>query len=289
MTLLLSWIAKDSRKPSSVYIMTDSRISWDIKDGSRNPQRSTINWDYGRKIFVFKNFPDIIGYCGDVLFPTQVISQAVDILDSGQFYNKGFDFEDRALIIQDFIKKQLDKYPNTIKLGFTILIAGRKTKNYIFKRFILSWKNNDWKGKYVDEDSDAIFDGSIILGSGREYFKKFYSSKYRVSDLHNFSRGAATSFSDALAQKHLEARCGGAPQIVAVYNGGMPKIIGNIFRSKRYILGCEVATSNNINSFEWRDETFQRIKGDIIDLIDNAQVQPPIKNEGGLAPPPSHK
>ncbi|MCW9709036.1 hypothetical protein [Fodinibius salsisoli] len=277
MTLVLSWIAEDSRKPSSTYIMTDSRISWDIKMEEGKSEKIESNWDYGRKIFAFKNYPDIIGYCGDVLFPTQVISKAVDILDSGQFYKKGYDFEDRVEVIKSFIKKQLDDYPDLVKQGFTILIAGRKIDNHVFRRFILSWQRDSWKEKYVDEDTDAIFDSSIILGSGREYFKKFYNNKYYDSELHNFSRGAATSFSDALTQDNLEERCGGAPQIVAVYNGGMPKIIGTVFKSKRYLLGSEINTPINLDSFQWRDESFQRIKGDKLELIEDAQVQPPLQ------------
>lgn len=41
MTLLASWIAVDSRKPSSIYILSDSRISWG----------SAAKFDFGKKVF----------------------------------------------------------------------------------------------------------------------------------------------------------------------------------------------------------------------------------------------
>ena len=77
MTLLASWLAVDSRAPSAVYIMSDSRISWDNR----------AFFDYGKKVFGCKNYPDIFGYCGDVLFPSIVLNQIVDIADHGLLFD----------------------------------------------------------------------------------------------------------------------------------------------------------------------------------------------------------
>jgi hypothetical protein len=65
MTLLVSWIGVDPHGTSSAYIAADSRVSWG----------DVANFDHGRKVFAFRHSPDILGYCGDVLFPTMVLSQ----------------------------------------------------------------------------------------------------------------------------------------------------------------------------------------------------------------------
>src|SRR5580698_11148888 len=81
MTLVLSWFARDSRKVSAAYIASDSRISWDLRTSVRGLQLAPSIWDSGRKLFVFRKYPDIVAYCGDVLFPTQLVTQAIDIFD----------------------------------------------------------------------------------------------------------------------------------------------------------------------------------------------------------------
>lgn len=82
LTSLMCWIGVDSRGPASAYIATDSRLSW-----SRNQ-----TWDFGRKTFASASSPDVFGYCGDVVFPSIVLSQFVSALDgrlqAGQFENR---------------------------------------------------------------------------------------------------------------------------------------------------------------------------------------------------------
>lgn len=59
MTLLASWAAIDTHGISSAYIVSDSRISWGNKK----------YFDFGKKVFASKKYPEIFGYAGDVLFP----------------------------------------------------------------------------------------------------------------------------------------------------------------------------------------------------------------------------
>jgi hypothetical protein len=74
MTSLASWIGIDSRGQSSIYIVSDSRISWG----------ENAVWNYGRKVFASRTTPEIFGYCGDVLFPSMFLSQVVDSISIGQ-------------------------------------------------------------------------------------------------------------------------------------------------------------------------------------------------------------
>lgn len=65
MTAFLSWVGVDHRGPASLYLASDSRISW-----TDNEVRS---WDRGRKVFACSRTPDVLGYVGDVLFPSLVL------------------------------------------------------------------------------------------------------------------------------------------------------------------------------------------------------------------------
>jgi hypothetical protein len=73
MTTLISWIGVDSRKPSSLYIASDSRLSWASSDAY---------WDRGRKVFSSKRLPHIWGYCGDVLYPSLALGQIIAAVDN---------------------------------------------------------------------------------------------------------------------------------------------------------------------------------------------------------------
>ena len=52
------------------YIASDSRITWGNND----------IFDYCKKVFTCKQFPEIFGYCGDVLFPSIVLSQIAEMI-----------------------------------------------------------------------------------------------------------------------------------------------------------------------------------------------------------------
>ena len=65
MTLIVGWLACDQRGPCSAYIASDSRIS-----------NNKSFYDNSQKTFALKNTPDILGYCGEMLFTqlSQLIS-----------------------------------------------------------------------------------------------------------------------------------------------------------------------------------------------------------------------
>src|SRR5712672_1469721 len=102
MTLIVSWIGKDSRKISSFYIASDSRFSW----------TDPLKYDYGRKVFAFVNSPDILGYCGDVLYPTLILSQIMDMDKDRILFPKNSTSIERAKIIYSELTKRFSDYPS---------------------------------------------------------------------------------------------------------------------------------------------------------------------------------
>ena len=73
MTMLVSWIGVDTHGPTSAYIAADSRISWDASNA----------FDFAKKVFAAKKYPEIFGYAGDVLFPFPNKSGLLCVLGSG--------------------------------------------------------------------------------------------------------------------------------------------------------------------------------------------------------------
>lgn len=53
------------------YMAANNRISW----------KESVQFNYSRKVFAFSNWPDVLGYCGDVLFPSIALNQIVELAD----------------------------------------------------------------------------------------------------------------------------------------------------------------------------------------------------------------
>ena len=75
MTSFVAWVGVDARGPASIYLASDSRISW------VDPDKTFETWDYGRKLFASKKYPEIFGYFGDTLFPSQMLGQVLDLIE----------------------------------------------------------------------------------------------------------------------------------------------------------------------------------------------------------------
>ena len=75
MTLIVAWIGVDDKKKgkeiSSLYIASDSRYSTGVKD----------KFDFGIKVFGASKYPEIFGFCGDVLFPSMILGQIIPVLE----------------------------------------------------------------------------------------------------------------------------------------------------------------------------------------------------------------
>jgi len=89
MSTVVSWAAKDNHGITSMYFISESRISWN--DNSI--------WDFGQKVFSLQ-FGGIIAYCGDVLFPTQIISQLKDLIDKEVLFKKSENNSKKINIIE---------------------------------------------------------------------------------------------------------------------------------------------------------------------------------------------
>jgi len=265
MTLLASWIAVDSRRPSSIYIISDSRITWG----------DTAKFDYGKKVFGCKNSPDIFGYCGDVLFPSIVLNQLVDIADQGLLFQNNWTCEEKSQAVINKLIQSFNNYPSEVK-GITsdtlqIIHCSRDDKaNFYCKKIKWTKSTKTWSGEAVDFDSYS--DKLFVVGSGTNEFLEKHK-KYWESENKKTSRALFHCFSDTLSDIK-DRYCGGAPQLVGLYRIGNARFYGIIYKKKKYFQGVQIDNLINLNNIEWRNDLFEICNGDTMKIKDNAQRQP---------------
>lgn len=268
MTLVVAWVGIDTKGPGSVYITSDSRISW----GNER------YFDYGKKVFAFNNYPDILGYCGDVLFPSIVLSQITEMADSGLLFNDNFTCKQKFEAIKKLLKSSFSKYPNgekniTSDTLQIVHISREPNDNKEFLCNLIFWNRKDgWGEKEIKfPDKSGLL---LAIGSGQNEFKDNYS-KYQIGDNQDTTRNVFHCFCDTLFNIK-DPQCGGAPQLVGLYR--KPKSValrfGIIKNNKRYLFGAEVENPVDTGKITWINELFELCDGNTMLILDEAQRQP---------------
>lgn len=268
MTMLASWVGVDTHGPTSAYIISDSRISWNEHE----------NFDHGKKVFASKSFPELFGYAGDVLFPSIVIQQILEMIDNGVLFNPDTPCHQKNEIVFNKISYELSKYPlQWSAKSFQILHITRDTivtkERYPkFRAYTISYDCYNWERKEIEIPAESGI--LCIFGSGKSEFLNNYQ-RYQNCCNKNTSRNVFHCFVDTLNNIH-DPYCGGAPQLVGIYRkpGSYAKYFGIIYNSKRYIAGSEVPCGSNYNSVDWHNENFERCDGEDKKIIDEAEHQP---------------
>lgn len=290
MTMLIAWTGIDTHGISSVYMASDSRITW-----------PNSRYDYAKKIFSFKDSPDIIGYCGDVLFPSIVLNQIVEIADQGLLFEIDMEPQDKFDRICSRIKFAFDNYPYKKREFyngyFEMVYLSRSNKdNKNFSIHTLRFENDKLQGsggsilKSVKESKNITFPDKdketglpiksnllVSLGSGKKEFDTNFDERYAKSNNKETSRNIFHCFCDTLINTK-EPTCGGAPQVSGIYRKPESSAFsyGIVFQGKRYYLGTKIDDSVNYDTIEWRNVYFE-----IVDAINKnkkkeAQSQPDL-------------
>jgi len=108
MTSIVVWAGVDTHGPSSLYVASDSRISWGKDD----------SWDQGRKVFSSASNPHIFGYWGDVIFPALAIPTIIDRIDRGVLNSRDGAWHTE---IQQAIRLLWSNYPKGQRKDFGIV------------------------------------------------------------------------------------------------------------------------------------------------------------------------
>ncbi len=274
MTLIASFVGVDCKvpkpKPASIYIVSDSKITW-----TDNKKKILADFDFGRKVFGCKNSPDIFGYCGDVLFPSIVLNQIVDIADQGLLFQPNSTCKQKFQAVIDKLIQSFKNYPSDVSGittdTFQIIHASRdEDKNFFCQAMQWTKADNKWTNLTVDfkDHSDKLF----VLGSGKtEFLQKF--AEYAESSNQKTSRAVFHCFTDTLINIK-DKYCGGAPQLVGLYRKDNAKFFGIIHDNKRYLHGVQVDNLINLDNVEWRNNLFEVCDGKTMTRKKDAQRQP---------------
>lgn len=264
MTTLVAFSSVNSEEVAAVYLASDSRISWPGVGGK------LFSWDYGKKVFYSKRSPLMMGYCGDVVFPSQILSQIIDLIDNNLLKIENLSPQNVFTTISNIIKQSFNKCPKeVITSSFTIVICGRENTGD-FYCFELAW--NKEKDKWSDKPLNIQKNYSAVIekyGSGVENFKEF-ESRYIGSDFDRTTRGIFNCFFEAIKNGN-DPRSGGLPQLVGIYKGTSGQCFGIISDGKRYLNGMEIPNNLNFGNIEWRNELFEVCDGYTLKRRDKAQ------------------
>lgn len=267
MTLLASWAGVDTHGVSSTYIVSDSRFTWN----------TGAHFDNGKKVFTSKVYPEIFGYAGDVLFPSVVLSQIIEMIDQNILLSANMRCDEKNSIIFEKICHTLIKYPTNIGNNIIQIIhisRDTEVKGYPhYHQYLLTWsKDGGFKSQKIafPNHSDIL----MVLGSGKSEFKENYA-RFQSSTNKSTSRNVFHCFLDTL-KNIKDPFCGGPPQLVGIYRKPLTygKNFGILYNNKRYLLGMEIPKDSSFKNIEWRNELFEVSDGHTKTIARGAMIQP---------------
>ena len=261
MTTLIAWLAVDHRGPTALYLASDSRITW---------RTAAHRWEVGRKLFSCHQQPDIFGYAGDVLFPSLALGQAIEFFDNKIF--KTVEPDDRHADFVGLIKSSFAHRHNAPTQDFRIVHGMRigSGMESTFRIWILSYSAsiNIWTDYEIIVPAE-ISGLLVAIGSGASNFLA-HSRWITEKPQGGTSRAVFWAFCDAL-RSGSDRLSGGSPQLVGIYRKEPPRSFGIVFNGGRYFHGLPVDGDLNFECLEWRDESFQRVNGETMNLIEGGQ------------------
>ena len=267
MTLVVAWIGKDDHSYTSAYIASDSRVSW--PDGDK--------YDCCRKTFFSKSYPELIGYCGDVLFPTLLLPVIIEAIDNGLLYKQEDNSSSRFEKFKNKLSEEISHYPIDKTCGsFEIIYVNREVilRGYPeFHAFRIKWQ----KAKPMESYELSLPDQSDLLcsmGSGSSVFNAKYE-KLRTGKNKDTTRNIFHAFSLSL-EKMTDKNCGGPPQLVGMFRRARTNgfALGIIYKKNRYFNGMRIPYSEDVNRIPWRNRNFEICDGKTNSIRPGSQKQP---------------
>jgi hypothetical protein len=261
MTTLIVWVGVDSRGPTSMYLASDSRFTWE----------GGVKWDFGCKVFASRKHPTLLGYCGDVTLSSISITQALDLIDSNSLFRADASSEEKLDWLYGFLKRAFETYPKSLRREFTVVFAFRSTNNNVVSFFAgtVGWSPGEgWSKKPLPDPQKSSIIGAF--GSGKDVFGDT-NRRWQESDVGGTSRAIFSAFCDHV-DKCNDPQTGGAPQLGAIYSGRQhASTVGIIHDGKKWLSGVEVLDAGIVDKIEWRDNLFQRCDGHTLKPIAGAQ------------------
>lgn len=255
MTSLLIWFAADKKKaegfkPASVYIATDSLITW--KDGSK--------WPHGQKVFASKTSADVFAYCGDRLFAAHALGQVVAAIDSGYLFAEQDSAASRLGKVQQTLRMLWDTFPLRHQDDAHVVHLSREGAGVGSRFFLQRHRYEPGKAPSSDQVIEApvgeVSAPFMALGTGAKAVENGIDQWNRRYANRHTSRAMFSAFCETL-EAGLDASSGGSPQLVGLYRVGAGRSFGVIWKGERYFNGLRTLSTSNKGAIPWRNNTFE--------------------------------
>jgi len=266
MTSLAVTLSVDARGPCAIYIITDSRITWD---------RASVRWDGGQKAFASRVSADIFGYCGDAYYPPMILRQVIDQVDNGLLFDDRLGASDRHTIVVQAFRRALEPRVDTPIRSFSLFHAGREGDG--MKCTFRLWEviYNHTNGRWSDYEHEISGDKSYLVhldGTGRPTIES-KSRDWMRTEAKGTSRAAIGAFCDAL-HSGKDPFSGGPPQLVGIWRIGPARPFGFLWNGKKYLAGLEVIGEAIWQAVPWFNHLFERCDGKTGKRLKSAQRHP---------------
>jgi hypothetical protein len=263
MTSLIAWITVDSRSAASAYFASDSRITW--------PESGF--WDHGRKLFACHRSPHILAYCGDVLFPTQTLSQITEMIDFDLLINPSDSVDVSTQKIISTMQAALQTYPPAATQPFNVLYCTREEEGMQSQFHLRQISFHPTLAPQVLSIETPVQSQLVaVLGSGSQNVRTHFL-RWESSDSGGTSRAVFAAFCDSLLSC-ADPLSAGPPQLVGLWRQGPPRTFGVIWQQRRYFYGLEVQSSSAPSNIRWYNELFEICSPETLARCSDSQPQP---------------
>lgn len=249
MTTMVAWLALNLGEPNAVYLASDSRITWGT---------ARRRWDAGRKLFTCRRSADIFGYCGDALFPTQVLGQIAELADNGLLFNPLTRSEKRHAAAVAVIQASHARRHNAPDTGFEILHITRQGegKRAEFQAWVTRYSgaSRGWEDRSVElTASTPLVFGSLAAKLAEKIGSRLPAGEQETNAI------VFSTFCDGL-EKQSDARSGGVPQLVGLFADREAQVFGIVHDGERFFHGLPAGPIHS-GRLQWRDKNFTAIDG----------------------------
>ncbi|WP_277983681.1 hypothetical protein [Sphingomonas faeni] len=249
MTSIAVALSVDSRGPSALYILTDSRITWGPKD----------RWEGGQKAFASRRFPDVFGYFGDAYFPSMMLRQLIEQLDSGLVCRDEASADERHEAILQVMKVAMSRTSGRPPITNFTIFHGSRMSHEMQSRFSV-WEScfNAATLQWTDVEHDIVKDGSYLIlagGTGSIYVNSS-KEEWEKSPAAGTSRSTVWAFFDAI-RSTFDTLSGANPQIVGIWRIGPARTFGIHWNDVPYFAGLRVSGGLSSEQVRWFDSDFE--------------------------------
>ncbi len=237
MTTIACWFGADTHGPASLYIASDSRISWSAPGAVDDPARPRLMWDQGRKVFACHEQPHIFGYYGNVVFPALAIPSVCELIDR-RLLPSTTNPTRWHLQVKKTFDGLFSDYPRDAMTTCGIIHGLRigAGTSCTFSLAVLTWKPGQERFEIKRVSISGTKSGILVLeGTGSRAVQDM-RVEWSKSAHRDTSRAEFSAFCDGLRSAR-DPNTGGAPQLAGLYRIGPGRPFGVVWRGQATVAG----------------------------------------------------